>query len=186
MIRWLRRSQCVACFVLVATTGSCREPSPAGKSARVTSPPAASGNQRTRVIRPLRRTPPVGVQLGSASVAWAAGTLTVECRVTLVNRTGRDLIALTNFNSVFDGFTVILRGPDGGLVARQSYVAHQSPYARDRPLPVPPGETTGTLRFPIELKAKPGGPFEVQLSGGIRGTRWNQGLLSKVVVARPR
>ena len=124
------------------------------------------------------------LELGVALISWSAGHLTVQCRVTLVNQTGRALIALTNFQSIFDGFTVIVRGPYGGLVARQSYVAHQSPYAMNRPLPVPPGETPGTLHFPIPLPRRPTGPLEVQLTGGVLGTPHAAGLTSNVLVAR--
>lgn len=177
---------CLVCALLsvVATTGSCRKPSPTGNTARVTMRTQIPRRLPLQTVRPQRPDPPVALQLRSATVTWSTGTLIVECRVTLVNRTGRDLISLTHFNTVFDGFTVIVRGPHGGLVTRQGYTWHQSPYAMDRPLPVVPGETAGTLRFPIQLKAKPMGPLEVQLSGGVRGTRWARSLQTNVVVAR--
>lgn len=121
------------------------------------------------------------LELSHAKISWSAGTLSVDCQVLLVNRTGATLTVLTNFASPFDGFTVIVRGPYGGLVARQSYVAHQSPYAMNRALPVPPGVTEATLRFPIPLAKKPVRPLEVQLTGGLRGTRFSRSIRSNTL-----
>jgi hypothetical protein len=134
--------------------------------------------------RPQRPLPPVAVELGPTTLTWSGNTLFVSCPVTLINRTGRTLYAVTSCGSVFDGFTVEVRHPHGALVARVSYVAHKSPYAANQRLPVAPGETQVTLRFPITLKTQPTGPLEVQLVGGILGTRWSRSLHSNIVQAR--
>ncbi|MFH2008632.1 MAG: hypothetical protein ABI333_18740 [bacterium] len=165
------RSVCLTLTVLAALPCCHTEPT-SPRPARAQAPP-------TR-----QRPPAVAVRVRQATASWTNGTLVVACDVTLVNNTGRPLRVLTNFQSAYDGFTVIVRHPQGGLVARQSYVYHQSPYAQDRVLPLPPGSTDARIQFPVTLKTKPEGPLQVRLEGGLRGTKFARGIISNLVSAR--
>ncbi len=168
---------------IVFGLGGCGKPARTPAPARV-KPLSPMARRAPPRARPQRKQPPVAIELGPSSVSWSGGQLNVRCQLTLVNRTGRRLRALSNFHTIYEGLSVVVRGPHGGLVVRQSVVSHMSPYAMDRPIFVEPGETQGRLHFPIPLKSKPVGPLEVQLVGGIRGTRWSRSLRSNVVVAR--
>ena len=130
------------------------------------------------------RAVPTGVSLALASATAERGDdgdVLVRCAAVLHNDTGRELTVRTNFYSVFDGLTLVLLRPDGAELARQAYNHHQSPYAEDRAIPLPPGTTTEELVFP--LSGLPAGldGVQVRLEGGLPGTEFPDGLRSDPV-----
>jgi hypothetical protein len=161
-----RPSRLVLALSLVWLTGGCPrggppQPGPAGPEAAV-----------------------AGVRLVLASATaerWANGDVLVRCTATLQNDTGRELDVRTNFHSAFDGLTLVLLRPDGTELARQAYDFHQSPYAEDQAIPLPPGATTEELRFPlVGLPGELDGVV-VRLEGGLPGTEFPDGLESDPV-----
>jgi hypothetical protein len=87
----------------------------------------------------------------------------------------------TNFSSPFDGLEIVVRSEEGRELARQAYIHHQSPSAEDQRIPVAPGPTTQTLRFPIAELNDVSGTVHVKLAGGLPGTGIRGGLLSNEV-----
>ncbi len=85
---------------------------------------------------------------------------------------------LTNFSSVFDGFELVVFADDWSELKRIHYTHHQSPFARDRPLPVPAGSSTQTLVIPVPNWTHSKSEIRLQLVGGLRGTAWPSGLIS--------
>ncbi len=123
--------------------------------------------------------PGVSLALASATAERGAdGDLLVRCAAALHNDTGRELTVRTNFHSAFDGLTVVLLRPDGSELARQAYNYHQSPYAEDQAIPLPPGPTTEELGFPLTGLPDGLAGITVRLEGGLPGTPYAAGLRS--------
>ncbi|MBN1769662.1 MAG: hypothetical protein JXB32_00255 [Deltaproteobacteria bacterium] len=126
--------------------------------------------------------PGVSLVLASASAErWDGGDLLVRCAATLHNDTGRELTVRTNFHSAFDGLSIVLLRPDGSELARQAYNYHQSPYAEDQAIPLPPGPTTEELGFPLRDLPRDLEGVRARLEGGLPGTEFPDGLASDPV-----
>jgi len=123
---------------------------------------------------------PVAVSLSSVRVVHSGPHLLFICQAVLHNRTGDTLTVLSNFHSPFDLITIVVRSPSGAELFRQAYVSHQSPYAMDQPIELPPGETAREIRFPIESGRPLAGPVDIQLVGGLRAASYETGLISNV------
>jgi hypothetical protein len=124
-------------------------------------------------------TPPVTLSLDAVSAEWLGDTdLLVTCSATLTNDSGATLGVRTNFASAFDGLSIVLTGEDGAELARQAYIYHQSPYAEDQTIDLPPGRKTKDLGFPLFNYQGPTGAVEVRLEGGLPGTAYETGLAS--------
>jgi hypothetical protein len=128
---------------------------------------------------------PVAIELASAgALRQSGGGLLVRCNATLINRTGDALQVRTSFNSPFDGIELVLADAAGAEILRWAYIRHQSPFSEGTDRPLPPGETTRTLNFPIDGFR---GPFEgvrARLEGGLPGTPYDTGLRSESVPLR--
>lgn len=111
----------------------------------------------------------VEVHLEDAHIERNGPDLLVRCRVRWVNRTRAPLEARTNFASVSDGLTVEIQDLRGRALASEAYVHHQSPYAEDRAIELPPGVTRHELVFP--LRAALPARVRVRLVGGLIGSR---------------
>ena len=139
----------------------------------------------------------VGVEASASKAVILEGTSEravrgVDFRVSVrLHNSGPATSMLTNFNSVFDGFALVIwdadAPADSGELQRIHYTHHQSPYAQDRPLPVPTGTTRATLSFPVQEWTARATRARVRLEGGLYGTAWPSGLRSnEVVVTLPK
>ena len=143
---------------------------------------ALAGCARGDAQPPQASTPRVALALASATAERQdSGDLLVRCSATLRNDTGRELAVRTNFHSVFDGMTIVLLRPDSTELARQAYIYHQSPYARDQTIPLPPGPTTEELVFPLSELSEALDGVTARLEGGLPGTAFPDGLRSDPV-----
>ncbi len=106
--------------------------------------------------------------------------LDVALDVSLDNA-GEPVAVRTNFQSVFDGFELVLSLADETELARVGYTRHQSPFAEGRALPLPSGTTTATLGFPLTEWKATASELRVRLEGGLVGTEWSSGLVSNEV-----
>jgi hypothetical protein len=123
------------------------------------------------------------ISLERASATRTQNGLLITCEASLFNRTGGTINVTTNFQSAFDGFEVVVTSEDGKELTRQAYIHHQSPSAEDQRIPLPPGLTTQTLRFPVDDLKEASGTLNVKLAGGLPGTALRSGLASNEVEA---
>lgn len=110
----------------------------------------------------------VSVFLDDARIERNGANLLVRCRVRWVNHSGAPIEARTNFNSVSDGLSIEIADPRGRVLVSQAYVHHQSPFAEDRALYLPPGITRHEIVFPVSepLPRR----VRVRLVGGLIGS----------------
>jgi hypothetical protein len=161
-----------ALIALATALAACsREPPPAPV------PPTAAAPST-----PLARAP-VTLTLDRAAVIRNEHGVRVECDATLTNATAAPLPAATNFGSVFDGLSLVLSSEDNKEIARQAYVYHQSPYARDREIVLPVGATHHPLVFPIDGIGAGVRALRVALVGGLPGRGHPQDLASNAILA---
>ena len=92
----------------------------------------------------------------------------IGCDVRWVNGTGKPLVGSTCCSGAFDGLSLVAIDREGKEVVRQSYLAHQSPFAQALPVTLPTGETRETLTFPIDGVAF-GSMSRFRIEGGLIG-----------------
>jgi hypothetical protein len=155
------------------------EPPPDAPPADPAPPEVAWQEPEEKTSAPLR----VFIDGASIEQSGDGARFAIEARV---DNGGADVAMQTNFASVFDGFTLVVARQDGSVLARQAYVAHQSPYAEDRALTIARGTSRQRLVFPlVEWPHEPGG-LVVSLEGGFRGTKWGKGLHSNAYAVPAR
>ncbi len=174
----------VAFALLLAGIAGCSrdpsaQPSPSASASPAEAPKTAT--RPTTSAQAERSGPPVVIAIDNVSATRGEGGLLITCEATLFNRTGAPLPVTTNFSSPFDGLEIVVRSEEGRELARQAYIHHQSPSAEDQRIPVAPGPTTQTLRFPIAELNDVSGTVHVKLAGGLPGTGIRGGLLSNEV-----
>jgi hypothetical protein len=129
--------------------------------------------------------PPVAVRIDRAEAQWQSdGQLLIRCQATLTNNTGSEISTHSTFATAFDGLQLVGLAADGKPVLRQPYVFHQSPHADAAAHPLPLGETSQTLAFPVHLEAAPPA-LQVRLEGELPGTRFAALVSNTLGVAIP-
>ncbi|MBX3247504.1 MAG: hypothetical protein KF901_10010 [Myxococcales bacterium] len=103
-----------------------------------------------------------------------------------VNRTGGHLEAVTNFSGVFDGLALVILDESGRELRRIHYTHHQSPYAEDRRVLLPPGTTRRSIGFPIFDPNLPSGRYLVRLEGELAGHPRHRGMRTRTRALRVR
>ena len=111
----------------------------------------------------------LALHLDSARVEWVDDTPVVHVDARWENGTGGALEGGTCCSgAAFDGLSVVVRDASGGELARQSALAHQSPYARNVPYALARGTTRRPLSFMLQ-QLEHGAAVEVSLEGGLIG-----------------
>lgn len=165
--------------ILLPAAPGCSRETPTGAAT------APSASIETKSAEPPKGPtgPAVVLSLERASATRGEHGVHFECETSLLNRTGATLHVVTNFSSPFDGLEIVVAAEDGKELARQAYIYHQSPYAENQRVPLPPGVTTKTLSFPIADLTGITGTVYVKLAGGLPGTALRSGLHSNQVEA---
>jgi hypothetical protein len=104
------------------------------------------------------------------------------CAAIIDNHTDGPLTVMSSFFSSFDGLHLMVMDTSGRKLARQSYLAHQSPYSLiAQPFTLPSGSAARELRFPIYDIPASTRTVSVRLEGTLPGSAYSGGLTSNIV-----
>src|SRR5262249_5568859 len=140
-------------------------------------------------LRAEAPTPAVSLLLTKVSAERAGEDTRFTCHARLVNGTGEDVTARSNFSApLFDGLEVVLTTSEGTVLVQQPYTYHQSPFfspldARGGRVGVlKKGATVdGKLVFPVDKLPADLKVVKVRLVGTLPNSTYKRILSSETI-----
>jgi len=127
----------------------------------------------------------IRLSIGAASAVRQERGAVIRCNAELCNWSETNLVVKSQFNSAFDGLSVVVRAPDGKALGKTSFLHHQSPgWTEPRPFPVPVGVTTNTLVFVPDALPPDIAEIIIQVVGDLPGSGYNQELRSNCLTVQ--
>jgi hypothetical protein len=134
-------------------------------------------------LRAEAPTPAVSLLLTKVSSERAGQDTRFTCHARLVNGTGEDVTARSNFSGVlFDGLEVVVTSKEGTVLAQQPYIYHQSPFLETKDAVLKKGVTVdGKLVFPVRGLPPKTTVVKVRLVGTLPNSTYKRILSSETI-----